>query len=68
MTKDKSDFGDAMSPLPAHHGVAPTEAPLGHYLTERPREAPWAVTAEAIHQVLADATPTAGAAGTRVIL
>lgn len=37
-------------------------------LTERPREAPWAVTAEAIHQVLADATPATGAAGTRVVL
>lgn len=79
-TKDESDFGDAMSPLPAwllrmawatlpaHHEVAPTEAPPGHYLTERPREAPWAVTAEAIHQVLADTTPAAGAAGTRVVL
>ena len=78
-TKDKSDFGDPVSPLPAwllrtawatlpeHREVAPTKAPPGHYLTEQPREAPWAVTAEAIHQVLADAPPAAGAAGTRVV-
>lgn len=38
------------------------------HLTVRPREAPWAVAAEAIHQVLADATPAAGAAGTLVVL
>lgn len=38
------------------------------HLTERTREAPWAVAAEAIHQVLTDATPTAGAAGTLVVL
>lgn len=47
---------------------APTKAPLGYYLTVQPREAPWAVAAEAIHQVLADATPAAGAAGTLVVL
>lgn len=38
------------------------------HLTVRPREASWAVAAEAIHQVLADATPTAGAAGALVVL
>lgn len=78
--RDEPDFGDTVSTLPdrlrstewatlpAHREVAPTKAPLGYYLTERTREAPWAVAAEAIHQVLTDATPTAGAAGTLVVL
>lgn len=60
--------GPSQAAFPAQCEVAPMKVPLGYYLTVRPREAPRAVAAEAIHQVLADATPTAGAAGTLVVL
>lgn len=73
VTKARPVFGDTIGPLPARLlsvGNIPSshQSPPGYYLTMWPREAPWAVAVEAIHQVFADATSSTGVAGTLVIL